>query len=418
MSPTEGRRWLLVGAAALGLRVGAAVLTEFSPIFPSHYYHDAVLAESLGAEMAGSWREGRIHASRYAPPHRIHAAFIAAVYIPFGRRPLAAKIVNALIGSASVLLIGFAAAAATTPAAGLAAAAAVAVWPSHVFYTSQNFKESPSLALLFGALALAASMLSREDDGRTGAAKAAGFVALSVGAGLFRSYVLVVLCAAAFFAAALKARRSSSARMLLAAVLAAPFAYKACSRAVLRHAIPAVEYAKDNAEANFLSVARDENGLARKPSFSPAEISEFRRGRQESDRRYAREKGGREIATQIYPDAVFKSWGDIVLFLPKAAFAVLFMPLPGLYPMDGRIGRMLAAAENVILLLAFVAALSRGPRALGAPAALLLAAFFAAMTAGSALLEFDLGSASRHKLQYFPAILPFAAEAILRRRRS
>jgi hypothetical protein len=42
---------------------------------------------------------------------------------------------------------------------------------------------------------------------------------------------------------------------------------------------------------------------------------------------------------------------------------------------------------------------------------------FLAMTAGSALMEFDLGSASRHKLLYLPMLFPFAAEEIIRRRR-
>ena len=51
---------------------------------------------------------------------------------------------------------------------------------------------------------------------------------------------------------------------------------------------------------------------------------------------------------------------------------------------------------------------------LRASARLGLLAFFAAMTIGSALLEFDLGSAGRHKLLYLPMLFPFAAEEALR----
>ena len=40
----------------------------------------------------------------------------------------------------------------------------------------------------------------------------------------------------------------------------------------------------------------------------------------------------------------------------------------------------------------------------------MMRAFFAAMAAGASLLEFDLGSAGRHKLLYVPMLFPFAAE--------
>ena len=96
------------------------------------------------------------------------------------------------------------------------------------------------------------------------------------------------------------------------------------------------------------------------------------------------------------------------------AFTVLFMPLPGLYPLGRKIGRWAAAGENTALLaLALLAAagLGRGPKT---PKRLALFAFFAAMTVGAALLEFDLGSAGRHKLLYLPMLFPFAAEEALR----
>ncbi len=147
---------------------------------------------------------------------------------------------------------------------------------------------------------------------------------------------------------------------------------------------------------------------------SPEGITRARKWRQYTNRRATKRDENREIATQIYPDAEFKTWGDVLAYLPKGAFAVLFMPLPGLYPMDGKLGRYAAAGENIFLLV--IAGLAvfgfvRGPKT---PARLGLLAFFAAMTAGAALLEYDLGSAGRHKLLYLPMLFPFAAEEALR----
>ena len=82
--------------------------------------------------------------------------------------------------------------------------------------------------------------------------------------------------------------------------------------------------------------------------------------------------------------------------------------------MDGKIGRWAAAAENAALLLLALFAAAGAARGRKTPARLGLLAFFAVMTAGSALLEFDLGSAGRHKLLYLPMLFPFAAEETLR----
>lgn len=147
---------------------------------------------------------------------------------------------------------------------------------------------------------------------------------------------------------------------------------------------------------------------------SPGGITTFRKSRQFADRRWARLTMGREINTQIYPEAEFKTWWDVLAYLPKGAFTVLFMPLPGLYPMDGKLGRYAAAMENMILLSLAALAAAGFIRCPKSPARLGLLAFFATMTVGAALLEFDLGSAGRHKLLYLPMLFPFAAEEFLR----
>lgn len=416
MSPTERRRWLAIGLAAFALRAGAAVFTEFRPLFPAYYYHDAAFAENIAADMAAAWRDGRVYTTSYSPPQRVHALLMAVPYAVIGRKPLVNKLINAFLGSASVILLGFALAAAVSTRAGLLTAAGLALWPSHIFYTSQNFKEAAIFAAMYGGLALALPRLDAAQRGHGRAA--AGFAALMVLVGLLRSYVLLVACVSVAGGALLALRRRvPGARLILAAALTAPLAYKAASHVIFTTTLPS-KTALDEAEANFVREAYNpDDGLKHRP-LSPEGVSQFRRLRQRADREYALKSMKREIGSQIYPDARFDDWGDLVGFMPKAAFYVLFMPLPGLYPLEGKLGRWLAAGENVVLLALSLGAVFGAARArlTGARVALLL--FFALMTAGSALMEFDLGSASRHKLLYLPMLFPFAAEELLRRRRS
>lgn len=421
MSRTDGRRWLLLGLAALALRAGAAILTEHRPLFPSYYYHDAAFAERLGSETAVAWSQGLANKLYYSPGQRLHAALIAAPYMLVGRRPLVPKLINSALGAAAVVLLGLAFATAFDRRAAFAAAAAVAVWPSHVFYTSQNFKESYVFVAVFGGLALLVKAL----EGRPRATLAAGSFALFMLAGLLRSYLLLILCVAAAAGAlwrlAAARGRDRAAALILAGALCAPVLHRTFSSLVFNGLLPMPTIAAQGdvvlfpKTPIFVPEAVDLEGRRHHP-LSPRGISEFRRLRQYHDRVYAMNVTRREIATQIFPDARFDSYAGLTVFLPKAAFHVLFMPLPGLYPMDGKLGRVLASAENVLLLL--VAALAAlGVRSVGlSPSRAALLAFFALMTAGSALLEFDLGSASRHKLLYLPLLFPFAARALLRER--
>ncbi len=75
-----------------------------------------------------------------------------------------------------------------------------------------------------------------------------------------------------------------------------------------------------------------------------------------------------------------------------------------------------SAAENTALMalaLLAVAGLRRLDRRTLAVSGMLL--FFVMMAAGSGLLEFDLGSASRHKLLYMPLLFPLAVAAVPRK---
>lgn len=416
MSRTEARRWLALGLAALVLRAGAALLTEYKPIFPAYYYHDAAFVENIAWDMAQTWRAGHAFRTAYSPAQRVHALMMAVPYYAIGRRPLANKLINAALGAAAAVLLGLAFRALVSPDAAFLAAGLVAVWPSHAFYTSQNFKEAPTLAFAFGGIALLLPSLA--PDAKPAPGRAAGALILLCLAGLLRSYVLIVLCAAFSLGALLAVRRGSgraAALLTLAVVLAAPFVSRTAERYIVERLLATPEGAPSVLPP--MATLQADRGPA--PAiWTPAGIGRRRAQGQASDRAYAEKAMGREVATQIEPDARLETWADLGAFLPRAGFQVLFMPLPFFYPMDGKPGRWFAALENVVLLTIAACAILGLARRRPSPAAVAVLAFFLAMAAGSALMEFDLGSASRHKLLYLPMLFPFAAEELLRRRRA
>ncbi len=415
MSRTDARRWLLLGAAAFLLRGGAALLTEYKPLFPSYYYQDASFAETQAEGIVAAWKSGQLKPMPYSASQRAHAALIAVPYFFIGIRPLPVKFLNAALGALAVVLLGLAFRAIASEPAAFAAAALVAAWPSHVFYTAHNFKEAPTFALLFGALAL---LLPRLNDEKIAPRRlVAGFLLL-VAAGFMRSYVLAVASAslAAGAALAIRTRRArvAGALVLLAALAALP-AYRALSVSLFERVMPL----PPNVPSTLPPLAPIAAPGPIPPAWTPRGLSHRRAQSQISDREYAFYSHNRRIGTQISPEVRFENWLDVAAFMPGAAFTVLFQPLPGIYPMEGKIGRMLAAAENLLLLLlAAAAVVSLARRRPWGPAHVASLAFFALMTAGSALMEFDLGSAGRHKLIYMPMLFPFAAEALLRIRRS
>lgn len=411
MSRIEARRWLILAVTAFLLRAGVAAVTEFKPLFPAYYYQDAAFAEELARGMSRAWREGRVHSAAYAQSQRAHAALIALPFLAFGERPFAAKLINCALGAASVVLLGLALRTAFAPDAALAAAALAAAWPSHAFYTSQNFKEAPAFVLLYGGLALLLSALAAEKPAPARAA--AGALCLAA-AGLLRGYTTTV-ASAALAAGALWALRRPRARAAAAVVLAAASLAVPLRHALSRHAFEPIAPVSPGVPSELPPMAPIAVNGEVPPPWTPAGLSYRRAQRQASDRAYAVKSSSRDIGSQIHPDARFETWPQLLDFLPKAAFTVLFQPLPGLYPLEGKRGRLFAALENLLLLaLAAAAALGLARRREWTPPLVALGALFVAMTAGSAVMEFDLGSAGRHKLFYLPLIFPLAAETLLR----
>lgn len=420
MSWIRRRPLTALAGLAFALRIACAAVTEYEPIFPPYYYTDAAMIHSYAISALKDIQAGRPPTINGSLGERLQTTMSLGIYRAFGPRPFLIKTLNALMGALAIAAFVWAMSKTFPPSSALGAGLVLAIWPSHIFYTSQNLKEAPVSLLAYAALGavLAAGFDAQAPRSRTAAFALAAAAGL-LGAGFYRSYVLLCLSAACLAALSLSFLRPPRANAMLtaAAIIASLALYPAASRGLLSTFRAGALGAADQGriQPRLIPVTYDNAdwNTVNRPT-SPEGLTGFRRTRQTADRRWAAANANREIGTQIHPDAEFKTWLDVLLYLPNGAFTVLFMPLPGLYPLDGKVGRWAAAAENsALLLIALFAAAGIARAPMTAPRLGLLA-FFAAMTMGSALLEFDLGSAGRHKLLYLPMLFPFAAEEALR----
>lgn len=398
------------------------------PIFPEFYYADSMTIDIWARQAIEARERGEVPPVIGAPGHRLQVALLTSVYAVFGHAPLAAKILHAAAGAASCVLLAAVLAPLFGPACALASGSLLAAWPSAVFGSSQIMKDPLVAVLAYAGLWALLPLLGREKiEGAVVRASAGAVVRASAGAvalalaGYFRSHVMLVLAASVAGGALWSLRNGGPrARVALAAALLSPALYLASSRLLFTRRLTAPAPGTDimSTKVHLIPGTYDVTQTRYTRPLSPRGITEFRLLRLAEDRKWAAHHGKREIGTQIYPDARLDSWLDVAAFVPKAAFSVLFMPLPGLYPMDGKLGRLGAAGENVVLLLLTAAAAAGIRRLRLDPARAALLGIFACMTIGSALLEFDLGSATRHKAFYFPMLFPFASAAFLGPRRA
>ncbi|MFA6091821.1 MAG: hypothetical protein WCU88_02240 [Elusimicrobiota bacterium] len=419
------RSLFIVLAAALGLRWTTALVTQTHPIFPPHYYTDAGQFHRNASTLAQRWSSGKGDLPSLSAEGRLYAVIAAGIYRAFGPHPIGPKLLNGLLSILTIWLWYRIASMFFPPACALWTAWALALWPSHIFFTSQNLKES-WITLSCASFFFFCLRTLKEPEFRKASLFAAGCSLSLLITGFFRSYLVILSAAAVFPAAAhIGFRNHPEKRQALALCLALigtillykPLYDAAFGRFISADSLYAIDpHSRASLTPSTFSPERPKRYVQ---PYSPEGISEFRRIRMSEDQNWAKKFSNRKIGTQIFPDARFKTWGDVLRFWPKGAFYALFMPLPGLYPMDGQLGRMAAAAENLLLLFLFLMGLWTLRSFWRNPPAQMLFAFFIILSASYGLLEFDLGSASRHRLQHLPCLFPFAAaglERLLRRR--
>jgi 4-amino-4-deoxy-L-arabinose transferase-like glycosyltransferase len=401
---------ILILAAGLAIRLGTAVADSYRPFFPPYNYIDAQEFHNSALTIVRSWRGERDRLFGMGPGRELYTITVACLYRVFGPHPLLPALINGFIAMGTALFWYWLAASLFNGSTALVTLALLSFWPSHVFFTSQHLKES--LFLFCIAAAILPPLLTwnappGQADQNPHPRFALGSVALIL-VSMLRVHLLPIIGIALLtggVAAILTHRKDRERSRVCAIGCAWILVVLAAALPVTKAARKLISPTQVAPDAKFVPAVIVPEGVIEASIFTPEGLSE----RRYSMLKNARATAGRRIETQIYPDIRFKSWWDVARFFPRVAFHSLFMPLPGFYPLGGKLSRILASSENLVLLLLTVAAVmgaARGPRS---PATLSLLVLFCLIAAPTALLEFDLGSAARHKLIFFPVLFPFAA---------
>ncbi|PCI39770.1 MAG: hypothetical protein COB53_02555 [Elusimicrobia bacterium] len=388
---------------ALAVRSVLAITDHVRPILPAHNYNDAAIFHTFAVQ----YRDSEVEIS-LPPGKELYTIWTAAIYTFFGETPLGPRLINTLLAAFSIALWYFITLNLFSRKTAVLAAFTIAIWPSHAFFSGQHLKEA--LQMLILPLVFTAGLHQMEEHPRNeitarlpGLAMTSAFLILL---GFIRAFFLPIIGGSFLLGSAVAFRRWRSVAPVLLSILVGILAYPVVNKAVIT---------TDNSEKVSLFIPT--GNLAEKnisPSLmSPKWIEQLRNKRQRASQQWSKYHTSRRVETQIFPGQKFDHWGDVAAFAPKSTFYALFMPLPGLYPINGKLSRALSAFENTVLLVIFLLAMAGFVQAPKPAGKTTLIMFFFLISISSGLFEFDLGSATRHKLHYFPFLFPFAIQFVL-----
>jgi hypothetical protein len=351
------------------VRAAFAFVDRRYALIPDLYTSDVAYYDGLAWAIASAWRAG-VHPEIALPPNvAVHSSLGAVVYVLLGRTPLGLGMLAAMLGALSIGHVYRAARGIVGAERGTLAALALALWPSHVLWTSQYFREP--WVFYFVALALHASVRWRTSNALADWVTTAACVVLVT---VFRTGTGLVavgaLAAATLWALAVpRSRPVTLVRPALAVV-----AFAGGVAAIMKWAAAALP------EGSILGyVALTRQKLA---------------------------TGG----SAIHPGWAVRSWGEAIVYAPFAVITFLLAPLPWHARNVPQLG---AALENLMLLAMIVLAGARLSqfRTLAWNTALFTAAFGALGILAFGLVEGNAGTAFRHKMQFLPALLIVLAAA-------
>jgi 4-amino-4-deoxy-L-arabinose transferase-like glycosyltransferase len=202
------RAIIAILAIALALRVSVALASvRTRPII------DMVEYEELARHLArGEGYRTDAGPTAYRPP--LYPAFIAAVHLLLGESRLAVRLAQAVLGTATCFLVFVLGSAIGGSRCGRLAALVLAVYPTHVLYTSYVHREILYTCLLMGALAVLTY---------PGAVRGLGAGALLGLATLTNGLALAVIPVAGLYLAVRRRLRAAVMLVLGSAVIVAPW---------------------------------------------------------------------------------------------------------------------------------------------------------------------------------------------------
>jgi len=149
---TGKTRWVLVGAFALGVRLAywAVVTPSWKPRSDAAQYVDLARNLARGHGFAFAFPQIIVHATAFRPP--LYPALLSPLMWLGGNALWPARLLNALIGTAVVILAGLYAESIGGRRSGLVTACLVAVYPPLLANDTVTLTEPLALALLLVAL--------------------------------------------------------------------------------------------------------------------------------------------------------------------------------------------------------------------------------------------------------------------------
>lgn len=413
-------------AAAAILHVFVAVLVfgvgRFG-LYPQQFDRDGIGQFGLdshsyqfdAARRAGTlWESGPI--AWLKAPTEFHVRFyslsFALVRPVLGKTILAAEPVNLLYYLAILILTFSLTKRLADQRAALLASALVALWPSLLLHTTQFLRDPLFIVSILGLVLVLTNLLTRTYSLGKGVGVGALGVLAALSLWLVRSEMWLVVRTIVFLALALFAIRIWRERKLLAGSLAGIVLVFAVTLATTL-TFPAPEKISPPTGTRISDAPPPPPPPPRKGEDTSiwGRIAKRRRG-------YISAGAGQAGNSAIDPDVTFSSRADTIKYVPRAVEIGYLAPFPKMWFTSGynarRIGRLLAAAEMIVLYLAEILAVIGLWQRRRQLAVWLLTLGGAMSITALGLVVVNVGTLYRMRYAFFILLIILAATVVVR----
>ena len=352
------------------LRATVAIFHRLYPILPELYTLDAETYDWEGWAIADAWLTGNNQKAEFISlSAAIHEHFIAVVYFLIGHSVLSIKILSSFVGTLSIYYLFLFAVETVGKKRALLVTFLVTVWPSHVLWTSHNFRDP--WVFYFLSRVIYSSLLWLKYDSQKEWLKTALFIVLT---GLFRELTGLLLA--------------------LTFVTVSVYEYSRKATGLLR---VSVLFLSAIGAVGFFLIMKDVLFFSHIQDASPLALSQIRQNLA---------IGG----STSYPDITYNSWFDILFFAPSGIVYFLFAPFP--WQITNAV-QLASSIENFALYFLTALACFRFSFlcALVRKEILFVGLFLVCGVVASGVVEGNVGTAYRHKMQFLPYLLVLLSPA-------